>query len=72
MSVVKCSRSAFFGDQLGQAGLVDRHLAARERLDLLLDDVARVDLVAQLGEAGGGDEADPADADDADRFSSQS
>ena len=55
-------------DQLGQAGLVDRHLAARERLDLLGQDVARPDLVAELGEAGGGDQADPADADDADRF----
>ena len=28
MSVEKCSRSRFFGDQLGQAGLVDRDLAA--------------------------------------------
>ena len=55
--------------QLGQAGLVDRHLAARERLDLLGHDVARPDLVAELGEAGGRDEADPAHADDADRLS---
>ena len=45
-----------------------RHLAARERLDLLGEDVAREDLVAQLGEAGGRAEADPADADHADGF----
>ena len=68
MSVVKCSRSRVLLDQLGQAGLVDRHLAAAQRLDLLGQDVARPDLVAELGEAGGGHEADPADADDAYRF----
>ena len=68
MSVVKCSRSAFLATQLGQARLVHRHLAARERLDLLGQDVARHDLVAQLGEAGGRAQADPADADHADRF----
>ena len=40
-------------EQLGQAGLVDRHLAAAERVDLGRVDVDRVDLVAELGEAGG-------------------
>jgi hypothetical protein len=47
---------------------VDRHLAAAERLDLLGEDVARVDLVTELGEAGRGDEAHPADSDHAYRF----
>ena len=69
ISVVKVSRSEFLLDQLGQAGLVDRHLAAPQRLDLLGDDLAGHHAVAQLGEAGGGDQADPADADDADRLS---
>ncbi len=35
MSVVKVSRSALRAQQLVEAGLVDRRLAARERLDLL-------------------------------------
>ena len=56
-------------DQLGQAGLVDRDLAAAERVDLLGVDVDRVDLVAQLGEAGRGDETHPAHSDYAYRFS---
>ena len=42
---------------------MDGHVAAAERRDLLRDDVAGVDLVAELGEAGGRDQADPADAD---------
>src|SRR5204862_2945582 len=53
---------------LGQAGLRDPNLAAAQRLDLLRDDVAGVDLVAELGEAGGGHETDPADADYSDGF----
>ena len=63
MSVVKWSRSRFFVEQLREARLVDRHLAAAERVDLLLEDVARVDLVAELGEAGRRDQPDPADPD---------
>ena len=54
-------------EQLGQAGLVDGQLAAAEHVDLLLDDVADHDLVAELGEAGGGHQTDPADSDHADR-----
>ncbi len=57
--------------QLGQAGLVDGHLAAPKRLDLLLIHVERDDRVAQLGEAGGRHQADPADADDAYLFTIQ-
>ena len=56
-------------EQLSEARLVDRHLAAGERLDLLGDDVARDHRVAELGEAGGGDQADPSDPDHADRLS---
>ncbi len=48
---------------------MDRRLAARERLDLLRQDVARDHAVAELGEAGGGDEPDPADPDHAYRLS---
>jgi hypothetical protein len=55
-------------DELGQPGLVDRDLAARERLDLLGHDVARPHLVAELGEAGGRDETHPSGADDTYRF----
>jgi len=39
--------------ELGQPRLVDRHLAAAERLDLGGHDVARPDLVSELREAGG-------------------
>ncbi len=45
--------------------LVERHLAELERLDLLRDDVADDNVVAELGEARPGDEADPAGAEDA-------
>ena len=38
-----------------------------QALDPLGDDVAHDDLVAALGEAGAGDEADPAGAEDAER-----
>ena len=68
MSVEKCRRPRCFGDELGQAGLVDRDLAALEALDLVGVDVDAPDLVAELGEAGRGDEADVAGADDADGF----
>ena len=53
-------------DQLLEAGLVDRHLAALQRRDALGDDVADDDRVAELGEAGTGDEADVAGAEDGD------
>ena len=68
MSVVKCSRSAFFATSSDRPGSWIGTSPRRERLDLLGHDVARPDLVAELGEAGGRDEADPADADDAYRF----
>jgi hypothetical protein len=55
-------------DHLRQPRLVDRQLAGGERGDLRLVDVHRPDLVALGGEAGGGDQPDPADADDADRL----
>ena len=68
-SVVKVIRSALRATQLVEARLVDRRLAAPQRLDLLGDDVAGDDRVAELGEAGGGDQADPADPDHPDRLS---
>ena len=51
------------GEQLVEPRLVDRGLTAPQRLDLLGDDVAGEDGVAELGEAGGRDQADPADPD---------
>ncbi len=54
--------------QLAEAGLVEGHLTGRELRHLRLVDVHRPDLVALGCEAGGGDESDPADADDADRL----
>jgi hypothetical protein len=56
-------------DELGQARLPDRDPALLQPADLLRVDVDAPDLVAQLGEAGGGDEADVARSDDSDRFS---
>ena len=53
-------------DQLGQARLVDRHLAAVEHVDLLLVAVDAGHVVAALGEAGAGDQADVAGANDGD------
>ena len=53
-------------EQLGEARLVDRHLASLERVDLLRDDVADDDVVPELGEARPGDEADVAGAEDGD------
>ena len=45
-------------DQLGQSGLVDRHLAALEGRDPIGEHVANDDRVAEVGEAGPRDEAD--------------
>ena len=53
-------------DQLGQARLVDRDLALLQALDLRLVDVDADDVVAALGEAGAGDQADVSGADDGD------
>ncbi len=52
--------------ELVEPGLEDRHLAGAEPLDPGLDDVAHDDVVPQLGEAGAGDEADVAGAEDCD------
>jgi hypothetical protein len=57
---------AVLGDQLGQAGLVDRDLAVLQPLDLGCVDVDAPHLVVQLGKAGRGDEADVAGTDDTD------
>ena len=70
MSVVKWSRSAFFATSSGSPGSWIGTSPRDERLDLLGHDVARPHLVAELGEAGGRDEAHPPDADDAYRFPS--
>jgi len=51
------------GDQVVQPGLVDRHLAALERGDLGLILVDTGHFVAEVGEAGPGNEADIAGAD---------
>src|SRR4029453_10681175 len=53
-------------DQLFEAGLVDRDLAALEPRDLLGVDVGAHDLDAEFGEARPGDEADVARADHSD------
>ena len=53
-------------DQLGQPRLVDRDLAAVEGVDLLLVDVDAGHVVAALGEAGAGDQADVTGADHGD------
>ena len=50
--------------QLVEAGLVDRRLAALEHLDLALVDVDAQDVVADLGEARAGDQADVAGTED--------
>ena len=67
-SVEKCSRSRLRAHRLGQAGLVDRDLAALEPRDLVGVDVDAPDLAAELGEPGGGDQPDVAGADHRDRF----
>ena len=53
-------------EQLLQAGLVDRHLAGAQPLDLGGVDVHAPHLAAQLGEAGGGHQPDVAGADHSD------
>ena len=65
-SSVNERRSRFRSSSSGEALLVDRHAAGPERLDLLGDDVADHDVVAEVGEAGAGDESDPARAEDPD------
>ena len=60
------SRSAFRAMQLVEPRLVDRNLAALQRGDALGQDVADDDGVAELGEAGAGDEADVSGAEDGD------
>ena len=57
----------FFLQQLGKPGLVDDQLAAAEHVDLVLNDFADDDFVAEFGEAGGGHQTDPSGADHADR-----
>ena len=69
ISVVKVSRSALRLSSSSRPGSWIVDLAARERLDLLGSDVARDHPVAELGEAGRGHQADPADPDHADRLS---
>ena len=44
---------------------MERHLARVQRLHLLRRDVSDDHVVAELGEAGAGDEADPAGPEDA-------
>ena len=46
-----------------EAGLVDRHAAALQHVDLARVDVEAQHVVADLGEAGAGDEPDVAGAD---------
>ena len=64
-SVVNFSRPAFdvACDQVVEPRLVDRHLAALERGDLACVLVDAGDLVAEVGKAGPGNEADIAGAD---------
>ena len=52
--------------ELGETGLVEGEPSGVERLDPLLGDVPYDRLVAELGEAGGRDDADPAGAEDPD------
>ena len=65
-SSVKRQALAVALEQLLEPRLVQRHAARLQRLDPLGHDVADDDLVAELGEAGAGDEADPAGPEDAD------
>src|SRR5207302_8903612 len=53
-------------DHLLETGLVEMEAVAAERGDLSLVDVDRHHLVAKVGEAGGGGEADVTPADDRD------
>ena len=68
-SVEKCRRSRWRSTSSARPGLPDRDAALLEALDLGLVDVDAPDVVAELGEAGGGDQADVARADDPDGLS---
>ena len=59
MSVVKVSRSALRRSSSSRPGSWIVDFAAGEGIDLLLDDVAGDHRVTELGEASGGDQADP-------------
>jgi hypothetical protein len=59
-------RGQTFGDELVEAVLDDRHLAARQRLDLRRVDVRADHVVAQVGEAGAGGEPDVSGSDHCD------
>ena len=65
-SVVKLSRSAaaLCADHLGEAGLVDRDLAALSVSIFVGIDVDAGDVVAAVGETGAGHQSDVAGADD--------
>ena len=67
-SVVKARRPAcaLRGDQIVEAGLEDRDLAAAQPRDLARVLVDAGDVDAELGEAGAGDQADIAGADHGD------
>ena len=56
-------------EQLLKPGLIDRHLAGAQPLDLGGVDVDAPDIAAELGETGGRDEPDVAGADHSDRCS---
>ena len=64
--VMKARRVAL--EQLREAGLVDRHLAATQALDLGGVDVHAPHVAAELGEAGGRHQPDVAGADHRDWF----
>ena len=68
MSVEKCSRSRWRGDELLEARLPDRDPPRFRPSIFVRVDVDAPDLVAQLGETRRGDQADVAGADDADRL----
>ena len=59
---------AICGQQVRQPLFVNRDDVRAQPPDPFLVDVANEDVVAQLGEAGGGDETDPSCAHDADRI----
>ena len=64
-------RADLFGHELGQPRFVDRQLRPLQGFDLVRVDVDRADPVAELREAGGGDETDIADADHCDAQASR-
>lgn len=51
-------------DKLGQVRFENRNLASRERFDFCLIHVHSDDVMAEFGQAGGGDQADVAGTDD--------